>query len=569
MTLVSIPRVWRGRGSGGGGGGGTTTINAQLVNYGSTTSGTLRFTGVFEVPPGLLTDAMVTAKQVAIWKGGSEVACHIEAARGHHPGGTHLRGFRYDFDYAVSDASPVTGFTVVIGTARASTDISRRSIVTAQFTARRWLVATDPSYLVTTWATGMPLVEASSWNAHETAWLKTKLDTSITARNSQPTDGEKAGSACYNVGRIYKNAYLCTGDPAYLNEMWLAVKRWLDVYHITVGTDTDGRGDATHIDQEGLGIYATQFSEARSVVEWDFPLLYMLTGWSQPWLLANNYGQRATRPAALSTTNHFNEQYGVRFNLRYLRHAPAAHRFDCTWSYSNPDYSARTADLPAELPNLLSALDYNKYDTSKGAYRASLRGQHTGVVNTDLDASWGAGSGDLPNFWLSIVNDWLIDYYHTIYADSRIPGWVATNFGIAMANASALPAGHYYVANYGSDPTKYAFPYRQTGTAVTSLGVDGGPSVSLETHDPFAICMFARSAAFLNTNDGGATYNGKTAAQWLDIMTTPGQMSGMIWNDKFIGETFQAFSAPYYRIHGDPGGPVSIHTPTTHTGAPS
>lgn len=554
--------------TGGGGGGGTTTINAQLVNYGSTTSGTLRFTGIFEVPPGLLTEAMISAKEVAIWKGGSEVACHIEAARGHHPGGTHVRGFRYDFDYAVSNASPVTGFTVVIGTARGSTDISRRTIVQSQFTARRWMVATDPSYLVTTWATGMPLVEASSWNAHETAWLKTLADAAIVARDTQPDDASKAGSATYNAARVFKNLYLCTGDPSYLNEVWKSAKRWLDVYHLPTGTDPyGGYGETTQIDVESLGRYAEAFAEPYSVVDWDFPLLYMLTGWSYPWLLANSYGQRATRAAAISATNNFNGQYGVRFNLRYIRHAATAQRFDCTYIYANPDYGPRTADFAAELPNILSAADYNKYDTSRGAYRANLRGQHTGLVNADL--GWGAGNGDLPNFWLSVMNDFLIDYYHTIYADSRIPGWVATNFNIVVANAATLPGSHYYVASYGADPTKWAVPYRQTSTASTSNSVDGGPAGSDGNNDPFDLCMHARAAAFLNATDGGATYNGKTAAQWLDIMTTPGQMSGMVWKDKFIGETFQAMSMPYYRLNGDPGGPASIHAPTVHTGAPT
>jgi hypothetical protein len=140
---------------------------------------------------------------------------------------------------------------------------------------------------------------------------------------------------------------------------------------------------------------------------------------------------------------------------------------------------------------------------------------------------------------------------------------------IVLANASELPSLHYYHNNGGTTSGKFAVPYRNVSPAVTSLSVDGGPAGSGGGNDPFDIVMHSRALAFLAQEYPSDTVNGKTYAQWLAITMRPEQMEGMVWDWKFIGETVQAFDAPYRRLYGNPSRPSAIRTPTVYTNQPT
>ncbi len=546
-------------------------ISAKLTQQGTPTTGALRFTGGFWLPDSganSMSEADVTAKKFSVWIGGVEQAIHTEAMRGRHPNGK-VRCIRYDFDYTCASTADVVA-DVRIGTVRGTTDISRRTITQSVSQAKRWLVATDTDFTTSTRATGMPLAKSSLWNAAETAFLTTLLDSAISYTNTS-NNGSK-GPATYDPARLCVSAFLCTGNATYLNHAYIVANKWFNDYFKVSGTDNN-YGGTTQIDTESLGIYAVSFPEQYSLVEWSFGLMYELTGWSYYWAFTNHYAQRyycgASNSTTQTTTGDFYDNptagdNSIRRGYRNLRWMLGGYTFDTTYAYGDADNGARTPTWPTELPWHLESLEYNKYDTSAGAYRENFRGQNPGQR---VDASW--ADGDFQNFAVSIVNNALIDYLENIKADNRLPGWIKTNMNIVLANASELPSSHYYHNNGGATSGKFAVPYRNVSPAVTSLSVDGGPAGSGGNNDPFDIVMHSRALAFLAQEYPSDTVNGKTYAQWLAITMRPEQMEGILWDWKFIGETVQAFDAPYRRLYGNPSRPSAIRTPTVYTNQPT
>jgi len=547
-------------------------VAAVLTQQGTPTTGTLRFTGGFWLPETgsySMSEADVTAKKFSVWIGGVEQAIHAEAMRGRHPNG-NVRCVRYDLDYTCASTADVVA-SVVIGVARGTTDISRRAITQSVSQAKRWLVATDTDFTTSTKATGMPLAKSSLWNAAETAFFTTMFDYAIFYTDTYQS-GSK-GAATYDPARACVSAFLCTGNITYLSQAYVIATKWMTEYHLQAGTDNN-YGGTTQIDTESLGVYAVSFPEQYSLMEWSFGLAYELTGWSYYWALLNQYSQRffcaAGVEASQRTTGEFLYRAtagdnSIRRAYRNLRWMLGGYTFDTTYAYGDADSGPRNPDWAAELPWHLDSIEYNKYDTSAGAYKVNFRGQNPAQIIAS--GAWSAG--DFQNFAVSIVNNALIDYLENIKTDARLVGWVKINMDIVLANASELPALHYYHNNGGATSGKYATPYKNTSTAVTSLSVDGGPSGSGELNDPFDFCMHVRALAFLAVEYPSDVVNGKTYAQWRDLAMRPEQMEGMAWNWKFIGETVQAFDAPYRRIYGNPSRPATIRTPTIHTNQPT
>ena len=565
------------RRAGGAAASGGGTIAAILTQQGaSPTTGSLRFTGGFPLPPTgtyAMSPADVTAKKFSVWIGGVEQSIHAEALRGAHYNGNVI-GIRYDFDYTAASTADVVA-EVRIGTARVASDISRRTIQKAQFDARRWLLATDTTFLCSTWLTAQPLVPYASWNAQEQAWLKGMMDTALTGLAENST----AETSFYDAPRHITALWCCTGDVNYLRRAMVKLGATLGTYFPTTGTYTPAIVGIMDTESLSIGIDVVdgQASEPRSVFERSCEIGYLITGWSYPWAAVNNMANAASRASSAWTfTFAADENRNIRFNLWVLRWRLASSRIDGTYRYANTDYAARQDSYASELPGWLTALDSNKFDASRGAYRENLRGLNPGqnaqtkvTDNTINNCFIPANSnGVFPTFQVSVINDVLMDYYHTVHADSRIPGWVKTNVDIVLANAALLPNDHYY-ENNGTGTGKYATRYMMYDTANTVNATDGGPTGSGSKNDPFDICLHIKAISFCAANYPSDTSNGKTYAEWRDLLMLPKQMGGLSWNYKYIGETFNAMSAPYYRVTGNPGGPSAIREPAVYTNQPT
>lgn len=322
---------------------------------------------------------------------------------------------------------------------------------------------------------------------------------------------------------------------------------------------------AALMDPEDLGIGVSvedgMTSEWYSIAEGSMEGAYLFTGWLYYWLVVNNRVQGATRAGTPS-----NSAFGpgpsanIRQNWRHLRWVVAAARLDATWRYRNTDSNARQDVFATDLPAILTSLNNNRFDNSRGAYRENLRGLNPGQ-NAQGPAGW------FPTFQVSTNDAALMDYYHTIHADSRLPEWLKTNVDAVLATAGQLPSNHYY-ENNGTGTGKWAVPYRMDDEITLPHDAAGGPSSSNGSHDPFDICMHSRTVALLAARYPAEVVHGKTYSEWLAIITDPKQMGGMVWNWKFLSESIAAMSMPFYRIHGDPGGPASVREATVHTTRP-
>lgn len=334
---------------------------------------------------------------------------------------------------------------------------------------------------------------------------------------------------------------------------------------LTVTGTSYSENIAEAMDPENLGIGVSvedgMTSEWYSIAEGSFEGAYLFTGWLYYWLVVNNRAQAATRAG---TPGNWlfgpGDSANIRFNWRHARWVSVAARLDATWRYRNADSNLRQESFVTDMPAILTSLNNNRFDASRGSYRENLRGLNPGQ-NAQGVAGW------FPTFQVSTNDAALLDYYHECHADSRIPEWVQTNVDAVLATAGTLPANHYY-ENNGTGTGKWAVPYRMEDTITLPLLTDGGPSGSGGRNDPFDICMHSRAIAFLAGKDPGRVVNGKTYPEWLAIVTHPKQMGGMAWNWKYLAESIAAMSMPYYRLYGDPGGPVAMREPTVHASRP-
>jgi hypothetical protein len=574
MSVLLMTRRAGGAAAAGGG------IAAVLTQQGTPTTGALRFTGVFPLPPsGTYALDPADHRKFSVWIGGVEQAMHTEAAYGEHPTGKTL-GIRYDLDYTAASTADVV-CEVRIGTTRATTDPSRRTIGITQSDAARWLCATSASYLCTTNLTGMPLVPRTLWNATEEAFLGTLFD-GVLAANAD----SDIGASRYDHGRAMASMYCCTGNPTYLKRAYAAAKQ-RQSYYLASGTDWTSSfvpGDLGSVKYE-------TFNEPNSIYEYTMRVAYLTTGYSGWWGLVNHYGQAHSRTRSTLSeynANVFKEGYGsapvnysgIRFNLRNLRWFTAAYLTGGTYAYANSSdgQPMRQAVFVDELPRALTALDTNKYSTSFGAYRENMRGQ----FNMNLAPSLGYTptptwqEGDFPLFWLSIICDWMLDVYHNITPDSRIPAWLKVNVDIALENHFALPSSHRDYTPVTPGQVRYGAPYLCYSTAF-NLATD---YVSANSGDQEELAagrllapMLARTLAFLAVKYPSDTVNGATYATWRNRFINVEQAHPVgatsDWDYKVFGEIMQGLSIPYYRINGDPGGPATLREPTVYTSLPT
>lgn len=574
-NLLLLRRTAGGAPQTGGGGGSPTTISAVLTQQATATTGTLRFTGGFPLPPtGPCALMPGEENKFSVWIGGVEQSIHAEALRGRHPNGA-LRAIRYDLDYTVGSTADVS-CEVRIGTVRGTTDRSRRTITQSVMNARRWLLPTQASYKTGTWLTGMPLVPQSSWNATETAYFKTAFDVALSEFVAGGT--YTGGAAAYNASRAIASAWCCQDGTSYLNHAIEWSSRLLTSYHCPIGTDNNYGGSSQINSVENLGRRVESSSEAYSQAEWDYAIAYLITGWGFFWSTLNHNAQRYYARlwnTALWTTGGEpfawkpSTDNSPRKAVSELRWFLAGYGLDCSYAYGDVDNAGRQPAWSSELTYWRTAIDALAWDSSRGAYRAGYTGFHKDQL------VFGDGAvAEFPTFQISVTGNIYIDHALNIAADSNIPARVRTNALVALANTGLLPSDHYF-ENNGTGTGKWANTYRASDVAVPTMvrdwqsGCADWTCGTNGTNDPFDFVMQARTRAYLAAWYPSETVYGATWATWRDRSIQPKQIGGLVHNSKFIGEHFNCFDLPAIRVNGVPASPSTIRTPTVHTAPPS
>ena len=168
----------------------------------------------------------------------------------------------------------------------------------------------------------------------------------------------------------------------------------------------------------------------------------------------------------------------------------------------------------------------------------------------------------LPVFQLTFINNFLIDYYLNVYADSRIPDMVKKNTDVILVQVKALDSGD---GSYGKgDATwgypSYGNPYNMQNPVVTT----GAMSYELPE--------FARSVAFVLKTLGSDTVNGASYETWYNRLIDTANIVpviGLAWQWKNFGQ-FYGFGAdaPWMMAQSSLTSPSSIRTPTYYGAIP-
>lgn len=137
----------------------------------------------------------------------------------------------------------------------------------------------------------------------------------------------------------------------------------------------------------------------------------------------------------------------------------------------------------------------------------------------------------LPVFQLSFTNNFLIDYYMRIHADSRIPAMVEANINIILDQISLITSkSYFYNVNGGVwGKPKYRNPY----TLANPIGTD--------QLSPYELPEFARMLAFVIKTVGDQTVNGKLYSEWYNVCVDTSNVSPigvLTWQWKLFGQFF-------------------------------
>jgi hypothetical protein len=579
MAVLRRRRIVQASPTEGGGSGGPISVAAVLTQQGTPTTGSLRWTGGFLLPPsgdGALAPA--DHRKLSIWIGGVEQSIHTEALYGQHNTGNAV-GIRYDFDYTVTSTANVA-LEVRIGTTRATTDRTRRTITKTDADNARWVLATDPTWLVRTDLTLMNLVPRSLWNAREEAFYGTLVDAVI----ATALPDSDLGGARYDHGRILAGLYCCTGNVAYVKKAIAAANAHYDYCYPSGSNWSSAYAPAGRI--------IVDPNEVNSIYEHTMRVAYLITGCGEYWSIGNHIGQAHSRTRATLThyeASVWREGYGdgdapggyafpgIRFNMRNFRWWSLGQHTGQTFFYdkSDEEQPARPSLYASEVPFAITALNTNRYTSALGAYRANMRGALTMNLEPGRPGSptpaWQVG--DVPLFQVSIATDWKLDTFTRRYADSRLPGWIKTNVDIALANHFPLPSTH---RDYSASHVRYGAPYLcysvpfDLGTMFDSG--EFGDQEELAAGRLLAP-MWIRALAFLAEAYPSDVVNGATYATWRDRFMDPEQAhpssSAADWTWKEFGEIFQGLDVMWMRINGVPSGPTTIFEPATATGAPT
>lgn len=170
----------------------------------------------------------------------------------------------------------------------------------------------------------------------------------------------------------------------------------------------------------------------------------------------------------------------------------------------------------------------------------------------------------IPSFQMIFINNFLIDYYLNVYADSRIPTMVKKNLDVLLMQIRPMVSGdpYYGLGNSTWGYPQYGKPYTLENPVVTASG----------TAAPFELPEYPRFIAFVLKTIGSDTVNGATYETWYDRLVATANnspASGLLtWQWKLFGQ-FYGFGADAPWIMAQLSLPApSFRTPTNYAAIP-
>lgn len=535
-----------------------TSVTAEVKSDNATGSSLVQI--VLPLPPGLVTDQMVTDRKITLLVNGVEQAVFMKAARGRHPNGflgnngsEWVSMVQGHFTYNIPDTTNAISAEFIINRVRSVSDITETTITDTHITNRRACYPTSATYLCSTWLTFWPLLPVASMNANNTAFFSTLFDTQYEVFKNTEIDSGTYSTATYEWVRSLFAMWCMTGTRKYF---WNAYRRSRGLLNYTLPDSASHWSPEINPGALTTGISGSGLpNEQHSQRYMGLGVGYRVTGLIEQWnvICANhawgswaNTSQSAT--ATLNDNNAISGNYNNRFNLRTRASSILAFLIDTTrvFSNSNGGWTGRQPSA-TEFQWILDAYATNDYDLVD--FRDGMQGN---ADTATVDGT--ATAGESPTFQWALTTCWLLDCYLNLKADSAIAAVIKIHVDAMLSTLTATGSGN---PGFGQGAA-YGYKYLLTSTSASSP----------DAEDPWTIVMWAAPVKFVEKVYGNNTVNGATYSTWYIRLTDPGQVSTnhLTWSTKIFGETFgYNMHAAYLDQVGIPTGLNStIRTPTQY-----
>ncbi|HET6680183.1 MAG TPA: Ig-like domain-containing protein [Gemmatimonadaceae bacterium] len=325
-------------------------------------SGSVLVSNAIPLPQGSLFPA--DAQKVRVFVNGAEQSVYSEALKGLHADGS-LRSVLVQFQYSVPSSGSVAG-QVVLGQARATTDLAKPSANRSQLTAVA--LPTDVNYLLSTGING-PTISVAENKAQGGAFLKYENDFVKFADYHWALSGASWLENYYDRALIYYAFWVRSGNPEYFRRASLLAVNYRRDY-----LEKNNYGSSPHWSQ--------------------------LEGLEQHYLLTGDEASRTAvgRTAQVMSGYHTSLNDLTKTWLENRIQARVLQSYLLAWRIQAPgdNWASRLDD------GLTRVLSTQRADGSYGPFPNTCNGSL--------------------NYMTGLLNDIMIKYYRQYKADSRIPG---------------------------------------------------------------------------------------------------------------------------------------------------
>jgi len=383
----------------------STTIDAQIIRNQSGSGSTFVSSG-FPVPPGLVTEAIITAGTIKVIVDGSEVAANVTALRGRHSDGT-VRSTLIQFTVAsMAEGDTLTASIIVDGGERASADPVYVRPTWEIVQNNNVILPTNASYISTTMITFQNLLPAGNGTVDEeeqyTALANDRFDALVAANND--------GTARYEEVKGMVAMWARSGDAKYFNYAVKKVGEWVWLDYSTPGSSASPDCNADeYVNPDGRTL--TNDTVCGLMPEWNFSkqlsyaTMYLMTGYRDFWSMVN-YNvqvQQAGRVTSLVTADSNVILKGAgdlpRYNYsRSYGALIAAYMIDASMPMQAQYEPSRALNFEDQFEWVLTAIknaewdfEWIAFDTGTGTVPADGTNISQGVVTAELMGVYAIG----------------------------------------------------------------------------------------------------------------------------------------------------------------------------------
>lgn len=329
-----------------------TTIIEALVTRNQNGSGTTFISSGFPLPPGLVTENIITDKKIKVIVEGNEVAANVSALRGRHNDGTVRSAFIQFTVASMAEDDTLTASVQIDNGVRTKNDPAYVRPTQNIVLNNNVLLPIDPNYLVSTQITFQNLLPIGEGTPEEEKQYTTLANDRFDFLVANPNEG----AARYEKGRAMLTLWARTGNIKYFNEAVTGTFNWLAYNTFPVGQNCTAQ-PATNPDGR-TSQFPTQCpnpAEHMGPVTFSYASMYLLTGYRDYWSIVSYLAQYNRRNITSAATS---DQYTIavspydapRYNYTHRYGALlAAYMIDATMPISGNNFSAKQMDLTDQM----------------------------------------------------------------------------------------------------------------------------------------------------------------------------------------------------------------------------